>query len=271
MLDLKGKELIILEKENEIRQKSKLNLYLIISSTLLVFIIIIIVLVSIGLRQRAQLKLKQQILDSAREIITIEEKTKVKIGVELHDHLGFLTSFLKESLEAVNFPDQNIKNEVKKNLNEISETVRRISHRLTSFRRKNEIFTELFAEIIQDFKQLTGCQINYFIPDYFPVIDAETTLHLSRIIEELLANALKHAPGSLLWLDLAFTGEEILIIYKDKGSGFIHDKSIEEGIGIKNIYARIKILGGVGKLTSSPGKGTEWEISIPVTNKKNFD
>jgi signal transduction histidine kinase len=39
-------------------------------------------------------------------------------------------------------------------------------------------------------------------------------------------------------------------------------------MGIMNIYERAKLIRGQAFLESSPGKGTSWEISFPIIQKK---
>jgi signal transduction histidine kinase len=54
-------------------------------------------------------------------------------------------------------------------------------------------------------------------------------------------------------------------LYKDDGPGFDPSIVTDKRIGLAGIYERITLLGGKADLDSSPGKGTKWEISIPLS------
>jgi signal transduction histidine kinase len=110
----------------------------------------------------------------------------------------------------------------------------------------------------------TGINIVYFIPDHLPDISREILIHICRIVQELLTNASKYAGNSKIRIDLAFTGENLLLLYKDDGPGFDRSIMTGEGIGLSSIYERITLLGGKAYLESSPGQGTKWEISTPL-------
>ena len=91
---------------------------------------------------------------------------------------------------------------------------------------------------------------------------------LYRIAQEALNNSLKYSSAQKVTIKINISGEMIAMEVSDDGMGF-DDKSILEkgGIGLTNMQERAAKLGGMLKISSAPGKGTN--ISFMVKLKKN--
>jgi len=125
-------------------------------------------------------------------------------------------------------------------------------------------FKELAEDIINDFSNITGIRINYYIQEQIPAISGEVKIHLSRIIQELLTNSAKYAPDADIKIDIACETDTVLIIYKDNGPGFNKENKTRKAIGLTGLQERVKLLGGNAILNTGAGLGTSWEISIPI-------
>lgn len=193
----------------------------------------------------------------------MEETEKSRIGFELHDNIGYLVRGIDGFIKSMEIKDLKIKQELKEKMTELSECIRRISHRMTMVKDDKSTFHEMVADIINDMINLTGISVKYFIPVHLPVFSKETELHVCRVIQELLTNAAKHAHESKIGIDLAFTDNLLILMYNDNGPGFESSKTDQNGIGLKSITERIALLNGKVKLQTAPGKGTKWEITIP--------
>ncbi|MCM3767302.1 GAF domain-containing sensor histidine kinase [Neobacillus niacini] len=85
-----------------------------------------------------------------------------------------------------------------------------------------------------------------------------------RIGQEALANCKKHSGQSIVDLSIEASETYIMLIFKDKGSGFIYDDTKElPSLGLKSMKNRTKSLAGSFKLKSNPGKGTTVQVKIP--------
>ena len=265
LLDLKNKELIIKNEETEIEvktnQNTTLKLELIVSGLLILFI----VLLFLWFHQKSKIKIKQQQISSARRLIELEEAEKGRIGFELHDTIGYLVRIIESSVNSTEFTDVNTKESLMRQLTEMGETIRRISHRMNLIRQENSTFQELFSDIINDMKHLAGLNIKYFFPEYIPALSREIILHFCRITEELLTNSSKYARESAITIQLACVENRLFLFYSDDGTGFDLNTKSNNGIGINSILARAALLNGQAILKTEPGKGTSWEISVPLS------
>ncbi|MNE69036.1 Sensor histidine kinase ComP [compost metagenome] len=91
------------------------------------------------------------------------------------------------------------------------------------------------------------------------------TVHIYRIVQELLTNAIKHGKAKNILVQLIQEGDTILITVDDNGKGFDTGKmSNVTGIGLKNIQNRVDFLKGKLSIDSDPGNGTSVNIEIYV-------
>lgn len=90
---------------------------------------------------------------------------------------------------------------------------------------------------------------------------------LYRIITEALNNSLKHADASEVRVKLYVRPKEeqtrLRVEVRDNGRGFDTDGE-RLGLGIKNMEARVALLGGKFTLRSKPGEGTVVAVDLPA-------
>jgi signal transduction histidine kinase len=123
--------------------------------------------------------------------------------------------------------------------------------------------TELIEGLCKDLQASSSLSIRCVIGEGNYNLTNEETIHLYRIVQELLTNGLKYVPSGEIKITLSDEAGKVFIFYEDKGPGF--DAAIErkKGLGISNIEQRAKIIKGKAVLTTSVNKGTKWEINVP--------
>jgi signal transduction histidine kinase len=94
-------------------------------------------------------------------------------------------------------------------------------------------------------------------------LSKEETIHIYRIIQELLTNAIKYVSSGEINLSLTMEEGMLFILYQDSGPGFNMQAPGTKGLGILNIFERAKIIHGKAVLNSARGTGTKWNITIP--------
>ena len=77
-------------------------------------------------------------------------------------------------------------------------------------------------------------------------------------------NILKQSRAQNAKVTLERDIREVRLIMEDDGNGF-NPQDGSNGMGLKNIAERTRILGGKLKLDSAPGKGVQIEITIPIS------
>jgi signal transduction histidine kinase len=264
MLDLKNKEVVIRDKDQEInrhvtREKVLRFWFAITAMGLIIFVFLFIVS-----RLQSKLKIQQQKAESSRRIIEIEENEKRKLSMDLHDLSGQVKMELLEQFNRINIPEGNEKTQMMTRINSLSGHIRAISHRMSRISIDQYDIVTLITGICEEFREFSGLDIQLSGSAAIPPLSDETKLHIFRILQEILANAGKYAKNAHIKIDLSVSSGNFVIIYSDNGPGFSNDLPRKGGMGLLNIHERCKLLGGNSILDSSPGYGVHWEIKIPL-------
>jgi signal transduction histidine kinase len=98
------------------------------------------------------------------------------------------------------------------------------------------------------------------------LLQEEKQVHLFRIIQELVHNAIKHSGASHMAMRMEFKESTLVLTVEDNGKGFNSNQVFKQstGLGLRNISSRVELLGGQIFLDSVPEKGTKYIIDIPV-------
>lgn len=96
------------------------------------------------------------------------------------------------------------------------------------------------------------------------ILSAEASIHIFRILQELLQNCMKHSQGDLIEVKVV-SADFIKITVKDNGTGFDPDEQTE-GFGLNNIRKRANQMGYNVEIQSEKGKGTLVEITENTAN-----
>ena len=93
-------------------------------------------------------------------------------------------------------------------------------------------------------------------------------LHVFRIVQELLNNAMRHGKATAVKVSIIDKEEQMILVFSDNGNGFEVRSGLKQtGLGLKNIKSRLAILNGDLFIDSKPGKGAVFNITI--THKKD--
>ncbi|EDM43579.1 PAS/PAC sensor signal transduction histidine kinase [unidentified eubacterium SCB49] len=229
---------------------------------ILVYCIIFIVLLTTGLMlfffysrkkitkkelEKIELKLKNQ-----REIlhatITTQEEERKRIAQDLHDAISSKLNVI--SLTA-NLLLENDKMEKEDTVslqhlleinNSVLESSRKIAHDLLPPILEKFGLQVAIEELLDDYILVSKLQILYHI-ESIPNISSMDELHIFRIVQELINNALKHANATQLKIDLIKTTTGFELTFTDNGKGFNpSNKDFKSGLGIQNLKSRASIL-----------------------------
>ena len=89
----------------------------------------------------------------------------------------------------------------------------------------------------------------------------ETTL--LRIVQESLANALRHSGSNKVRIALIQEDQRIRVSVEDWGIGFDPRKIAQNRFGVQGICQRARVFGGKAAIESDPGKGTRIVVDLP--------
>jgi signal transduction histidine kinase len=90
----------------------------------------------------------------------------------------------------------------------------------------------------------------------------EAALHLYRITEEAVGNAVRHAEATRIEIALDAIKGETLLVIEDNGKGFSH-RSVTEGMGLRNMQYRSNVIGATLEIGQRKGGGTRVCCRLP--------
>lgn len=98
----------------------------------------------------------------------------------------------------------------------------------------------------------------------FPSLDKSLEISVFRITQEFINNAIKHGKASKIDIDFSYTGQQAKITLRENGKGFnLNQVQASHGMGLKNVQSRVKAHNGSVQISSTPGKGTKYELTLP--------
>jgi PAS domain S-box-containing protein len=202
-------------------------------------------------------------------VVEAEEREKKRFSEDLHDGLGALLSTMKIYVNTI---------QKKKSINEANDLLTQLKDMIfDAVENTRNIAYNLTPNVLADFgliKALTAyCdKLNSsqsidvrFYSGFEGRFNHNIEINLFRIIQELINNSLKHGEARIIEISMQVTGNKLTVNYSDNGKGFNTEKIFAKnvnGIGINNIFARVKLLNGACKIISHNGGGTRVVIDI---------
>jgi signal transduction histidine kinase len=263
MLDLKNKELLIIDKNHEIIQhiateKTFLQ-WILLSCLSLVILTVIFILY----RVKNKLRFQREKNASARRILELEEAEKRKLSRELHDISGLLKRELISQFSGIAIPPGKEKDEMKNQLEAVSDQIRSMSHHLSSITINDHDIGALIEGLCREFIEFSKVEIFCSVLP-IPGLSEEIKLHIFRMVQEMLNNAAKYAGNAIIKVNLSTDVNGLKLVYSDNGDGFDPLMIKNNGLGLISITERAGIIGGKATLNAFPGGGVYWEVSIPL-------
>lgn len=95
-------------------------------------------------------------------------------------------------------------------------------------------------------------------------IPSQVSLNIVRIVQEAIANAVKHAGASMIEVAVVEKAGKFQLSIKDNGKGFDLANPRPKGHGLKNMQKRCDEMGAGYRIYSGPGKGTEVVVDMAL-------
>ncbi len=230
--------------------------------TLLSLIVIFVTTYFIIKNKQTKHKLKQQALLN-QVVFDTEQQERERIARDLHDSVGQKLSVVKMQLSMKN-ADALASSVL---LDEAIQDVRNVSHNLMPADLSKGLILALenMCEQINYSSTTVKLHLNKTEAVNRLQLDKQHTILIYRMVQELVNNAIKYAQAQNIHINMDCEKNQLQLNLTDDGVGFdITTLEHKKGIGIKNIKERVQQLIGNMQLTSNIGKGTQFNISIPV-------
>lgn len=202
-------------------------------------------------------------------LLEISERERGNIGRELHDNLGqhltgtaFAGQVLGEKLQALGLPEQADAWRIVALIEEGIEKTRRLAKGLllAEIQREGLVSTlrNLATEVSNqfnlscEFRHLGQCDIGN-----------DSAMHLLRIAQEAVNNAVRHGKARRIIVTLDCTGGAVDLSVRDYGTGLRPDAARGPGLGLHIMAHRAQFIGGKFGIENPPDGGTVVRCRLP--------
>lgn len=272
--------------ERELRVVGRLNL-----ATLLVGLVLAalaVIAMARSARQRADAaaelarqhdELKAQAAAQAAELTElyrhlqhVQEEERARLSRGLHDELGGVLLAARMDVTWMQRHSPSIATDMKERLERVRQALDAgidLKRRVVEELRPTLLDTMGLLAALRWQVEETCKRANIRYTERFP--DDEPQLHragaitLFRVVQEALANVLKHAAASEVEIAFEVADEQITVTIRDDGIGTSPKDLIRPGShGIAGMRHRVHVLGGRLDITSETGRGTCVRVQVPL-------
>jgi signal transduction histidine kinase len=200
------------------------------------------------------------------------ERERARVAHDLHDDLGAgLTEV--NMLSSLARSPQTPPEEKQRYLNELAETARRMVTSLDEIvwavNPRNDTVASLasyFGAYAQRLLELAavpcGLDVAEDLPDH--PLEPKFRQELFFTFKEALANVVRHAAATQVWLRISVREGELIVAVADNGRGFNPKAQPPGADGLLNMKQRLQALGGDCDISSTPGQGTTVTFHAPL-------
>jgi PAS domain S-box-containing protein len=208
-----------------------------------------------------------------KEILEIGEREQRRIGQELHDSIGqqftgiaFMTKVLAQKL-AKRLPDEAANAaEIANLVNEAMDQTRGLARGLHPVDLDAESLTSVLNELAATTEKLFAIRCTFKTNGPILINDAVLAVHLYRIAQEAINNAIKHGRAKNIVIELTSDGDKSLLTVKSDGLDFPGMQVKSKGMGLQIMDHRAEMIGGSLDIRRAVEGGTIVTCEFP--NKK---
>jgi signal transduction histidine kinase len=204
-----------------------------------------------------------------RELLEISEREKRRIGEDLHDmvcqELTATALFLKSSAKKLGSKNAA----AARTLEESAETVNRnvvIARELAGGLQAIELAASGLKNALRDLAaqacENSGIKCHFKAARGVRIPDDTGALHLYRIAQEAVTNAVKHSGAKNILISLDRNPTHICVSVQDDGKGFVPRRG-GKGLGLHMMRYRANALGGKLKIERRKSGGMDITCVIP--------
>ncbi len=212
-----------------------------------------------------------------QEVLRISEHERQRIGQDLHDGLGqmltgigLITKNLSQQLEKEQHPLAAEALEISSLIKEADEQARSLARGLVPVEFDERGLEAALERLKNNAEKLFGIECSLEVFGKLDFDDATQAIHIYRIAQESVSNAVKHGSADSVSIHLASTDQHIRLRVTDNGTGFKEDWDAEGGLGVRIMQFRARLVGGNLEISDVPEKGAIITCTIPVIVKNKM-
>ncbi len=205
-----------------------------------------------------------------REILDIGERERRRIGRDLHDSLGQLLTgtalagqVLHEKLSAGEVADPADASRLVSLVEEAIELTRSLSRGLDPIEFEGGGLSHGLQELTRNTTALTASRCEFLGEHGVEVVASATAMHLYRIAQEAVTNAVRHGRATGIEVRLEDLGDRLRLTVRDDGIGIPDPSTRGVGMGLRIMAHRTAVMGGIFEVGRCAPRGTRVMAEVP--------
>jgi two-component system, LuxR family, sensor kinase FixL len=195
-----------------------------------------------------------------KEILEISDREQRRIGQDLHDdlcqHLAgieLMSEVLQQKLEGT--AEAVDARRIGESVQDAIEQARRLARGLSPMEMESADLVHVLDELAANTSKMfhVNCRFHSEVP--VMVTDAAASMHIFRIAQEAISNAVRHGRADDITIALYARNEEAMLSIIDNGVGFPAEKHGNPGMGLRIMKYRAGMIGGTLEVGSANGTG----------------
>jgi signal transduction histidine kinase len=198
-----------------------------------------------------------------KSILDISDREQVRIGQDLHDSLcqqlvsvAFSANMLQERLETEGTVANQDAARIADMIDDSINQARNLARGLYPVRLETEGLELALRELAATMSRRFQVSCNVDCPSPIPSCHPAVGIHFYRIAQEAVVNAVKHAKARNILLSLSTTAGLTKLTVEDDGEGIVHVTRNPDGMGLRIMEYRARMIGADFKIAHRLPRGT---------------
>jgi signal transduction histidine kinase len=201
------------------------------------------------------------------EQLHIVNAEQERLARDLHDgaiQKVYTAGLLVESAARLAVPESEMDKRLKRAVAALSDSILDLRRNLSELHSHTQTVHEPLPELLQkiaenpSYNTMVHISVDVNLPEGKHISDRRTG-HLLAIVNEAMANTVRHAQAQNVWIEMRDLGTALQIQIKDDGVGLSADA--KNGYGLRNMRDRARLLSS--KIDFENNKGLEITLEVP--------
>ena len=204
------------------------------------------------------------------DLVAVSEHEQQRIGQDLHDGLcqhlaaiGLAARALADDLREQELASADDAEMIEESIRQAVSEARGLARGIFPVHVDRHGLAVSLAELAQSTSRLTGVKIHVEETGDTQISPPEAAMHLYRIVQEAVANAVRHGGAQQVDIHLEGKPDTISVIVEDDGTG-IPKETKSHGMGLRTMRYRAQVMGASLDISEKPGGGTRVTCRVPV-------
>jgi len=208
-----------------------------------------------------------------KNILEISDRERARVGQDLHDGLcqqlvsaAFSATMLQDKLAKDFTPGSRDATRIGDMIDDAITQARNLARGLYPVRLETEGLEMALRELASTMSRRFEVACTVDCQDAITPCNPAAGIHLYRIAQEAVVNAAKHANAQHIVISLSLSNARVRLVIEDDGMGIPPVSNNPDGMGLRIMEYRARMIGADFNVTSRPHCGTQVACEVDETS-----